>query len=227
VTARTRYAASRLKYNVVAQNIVAGVASETGFPARATSSSRRRPTQNHERIASPEPRQELQITAGLFGICPWRSRARGSWGCWGRTSPARPRPSTLMVGLTRCEQGEIYLDKPRHQPPGLATPCAAGTGYLPQEPSVFTAASRGGQHYGDPRDPDGGWTKGGRTARLKELLGELHIGHVRDSLGMSSVRGRAPPGGNRPGLGGGSQVHLAGRTVRRRRPPVRCRIFRE
>ena len=25
----------------------------------------------------------------------------------------------------------------------------------------------------------------GRSARLKELLGELHIGHVRDSLGMS------------------------------------------
>jgi lipopolysaccharide export system ATP-binding protein len=47
----------------------------------------------------------------------------------------------MIVGLTRCEQGEIYLDsrditrQPMHRRAQL------GLGYLPQEPSIFRRLS--------------------------------------------------------------------------------------
>ncbi len=90
----------------------------------------------------------------------------------------------MMVGLTRCERGEIFLDErditrlPMHRRAQL------GVGYLPQEPSVFRRLSVARNITAiletRPRlDADG------RSARLEELLGELHIEHVRDSLGLS------------------------------------------
>ncbi len=59
----------------------------------------------------------------------------------------------MIVGLTRCEHGEIYLDNrnigrlPMHRRAQL------GLGYLPQEPSVFRRLSVAEQHHGHPRDP--------------------------------------------------------------------------
>jgi len=90
----------------------------------------------------------------------------------------------MIVGLTGCEQGEIFLDNrdisrlPMHRRAQL------GLGYLPQEPSVFRRLSVA-DNIMAILETRSGLDDGSRTARLKEILGELHIGHVRDSLGMS------------------------------------------
>ncbi len=90
----------------------------------------------------------------------------------------------MIVGLTACTQGEIFLDDrdisrlPMHQRAKL------GVGYLPQEPSIFrklsvadniTAILETRPHQ------SAAW----RATRLTELLAELHIEHVQGSLGLS------------------------------------------
>jgi lipopolysaccharide export system ATP-binding protein len=90
----------------------------------------------------------------------------------------------MIVGLTRCEHGEIYLDNrdigrlPMHRRAQL------GVGYLPQEPSVFRRMSVASNIMAI-LETRPGLDEAKRNARLRELLDELHIGHVRDSLGMS------------------------------------------
>ena len=90
----------------------------------------------------------------------------------------------MIVGLIRCDSGRIVLngrDIPRlpvHRRAKL------GLGYLPQEASVFrkmTAANNIRAILETRRDLD----RAARQAQLNELLEDLHIGHVRDSLGLS------------------------------------------
>jgi lipopolysaccharide export system ATP-binding protein len=90
----------------------------------------------------------------------------------------------MIVGLTACEQGRIELDGrditrlPMHRRAQL------GLGYLPQEPSVFRKLSVSDNIMAiletRPQMDDAG-----RRARLEELIEELHVDHVRDSLGIS------------------------------------------
>jgi lipopolysaccharide export system ATP-binding protein len=90
----------------------------------------------------------------------------------------------MIVGLTRCEHGEIYLDNkdigrlPMHRRAQL------GLGYLPQEPSVFRRMSVS-NNIKAILETRAGLDEAQRNARLRELLEELHIGHVRDSMGLS------------------------------------------
>ena len=90
----------------------------------------------------------------------------------------------MIVGLTPCESGEIMLDGrdisrlPMHRRAQL------GLGYLPQEPSVFRKLSVEDNIMAilETRPK---LRSAAREDRLEELLEELHIGHVRESLGMS------------------------------------------
>ena len=90
----------------------------------------------------------------------------------------------MIVGLTRCEHGEIFLDNkdigrlPMHRRAQL------GLGYLPQEPSVFRRMSVS-NNIMSILETRPGLDEAKRRARLTELMDELHIGHVRESLGMS------------------------------------------
>ena len=90
----------------------------------------------------------------------------------------------MIVGLTRCEHGEIFLDDrdigrlPMHRRAQL------GLGYLPQEPSVFRRLSVSNNILAI-LETRPALSEEQRTARLDQLLGELHIEHVGDSLGMS------------------------------------------
>jgi lipopolysaccharide export system ATP-binding protein len=90
----------------------------------------------------------------------------------------------MVVGLTKCEHGEIFLDNrditrlPMHRRARL------GVGYLPQEPSIFRRLSVS-KNIMAILETRPGLDEADRNERLKELLAELHIGHVRDSLGMS------------------------------------------
>ncbi len=90
----------------------------------------------------------------------------------------------MIVGLVPCDRGSIVLDDrdltrlPMHQR------ARRGLGYLPQEASVFrklTVAQNIRAILQVRKDLD----RAGRDRVLEELLDELHIAHVRDSLGMS------------------------------------------
>ena len=90
----------------------------------------------------------------------------------------------MIVGLIPCDHGRILLDGqdvtalPMHQRARI------GLGYLPQEASIFRKltveenimAILENRH--DLENP-------GREEELEQLLDELHVGHVRNSLGMS------------------------------------------
>ncbi len=90
----------------------------------------------------------------------------------------------MIVGLTRLEHGEIYLDNrnigrlPMHRRAQL------GLGYLPQEPSVFRRLSVANNIMAI-LETRPGLDQAQRTARMNELLEEMHIEHVSDSLGLS------------------------------------------
>ena len=90
----------------------------------------------------------------------------------------------MLVGLVRCDSGQIFLDDqdvshlPIHQRAKL------GLGYLPQEASVFRKLSVADNIIGvlELRKE---LTEEQREQRLEQLLEELHIGHIRDSMGQS------------------------------------------
>ena len=90
----------------------------------------------------------------------------------------------MIVGLIRCDRGRISLNGrdvtrlPVHRRAQL------GLGYLPQEASVFRKLSVADNIRAileTRRDLD----RSAREGKLEELLEELHIGHVRDTMGAS------------------------------------------
>ena len=90
----------------------------------------------------------------------------------------------MIVGLLRCDRGNILLNGrditrlPVHRRAQL------GLGYLPQEASVFRKLSVA-DNIRAILETRSGLKRAARQAELEELLEELHIGHVRDSLGVS------------------------------------------
>jgi len=90
----------------------------------------------------------------------------------------------MIVGLIRCDRGRIELDGRdiTHLP--IHKRARLGLGYLPQEASVFRKLSVADNIRAilqTRRD----LARGDRQMLLDELLEELHISHVRDSLGIS------------------------------------------
>jgi lipopolysaccharide export system ATP-binding protein len=90
----------------------------------------------------------------------------------------------MIVGLVPCEGGRIHLDDrdltrlPMHRRARL------GLGYLPQEASVFrrlTVADNVTAILETRADLNAEQ----RAQRLEALLEELHVAHLRDSLGQS------------------------------------------
>ncbi len=90
----------------------------------------------------------------------------------------------MIVGLTRCDRGNIILNGrdvtrlPVHRRARL------GLGYLPQEASIFrklTVADNIRAILQTRTDLD----RADRQSMLEALLEELHVAHVRDSLGLS------------------------------------------
>lgn len=89
----------------------------------------------------------------------------------------------MIVGLVPCDRGRICLDdqdltrKPMHQRARL------GLGYLPQEPSVFRKLTVGQNILAVLETR--GLKRVERIERTDQLLHELHVGHLRDQLGLS------------------------------------------
>lgn len=90
----------------------------------------------------------------------------------------------MMVGLVPADKGEITLDNENITHLPMHSRAQRGLGYLPQEASVFRKLSVRNNILAiletrkDLSHPQ-------RLARADELMQELHITHIADSLGMS------------------------------------------
>ena len=90
----------------------------------------------------------------------------------------------MIVGLVSADAGSITLNDTDLTSLPMHKRARMGLGYLPQEASVFRRLSV--EHnimaiLETRQDLD----RAGRGAELERILGELHIGHVRKSLGMA------------------------------------------
>jgi lipopolysaccharide export system ATP-binding protein len=90
----------------------------------------------------------------------------------------------MIVGLISAESGKILLDgkdltaQPMHRRAKL------GLGYLPQEASIFRKLTVEQNILAILENRDD-LDRAGRERELENLLDELHVGHVRSSLGIS------------------------------------------
>ena len=90
----------------------------------------------------------------------------------------------MIVGLISADHGKILLDgkdltaQPMHRRAKL------GLGYLPQEASIFRKLTVE-QNILAILENRGDLDLAGREQELEDLLEELHVGHVRSSLGIS------------------------------------------
>ena len=90
----------------------------------------------------------------------------------------------MIVGLIAADRGRILLDGKDLTPLPMHRRAALGLGYLPQEASIFrklTVEQNVLAILENRADLD----RGGREQELDQLLDELHVGHVRGSLGIS------------------------------------------
>jgi lipopolysaccharide export system ATP-binding protein len=90
----------------------------------------------------------------------------------------------MIVGLVPADAGRVEIDAVDVTLMPMHARAQRGIGYLPQEASVFrklTVADNLRAILETRDDLD----RGGQEERLAELLEELRIGHVRDSLGLS------------------------------------------
>ena len=91
----------------------------------------------------------------------------------------------MIVGLVPCDEGRIWLDDREVTGLPMYRRARLGLGYLPQEASVFrklTLEDNIRAILEVREDLDDGVE---REAALESLLEELHIGHIRSSIGMS------------------------------------------
>ena len=90
----------------------------------------------------------------------------------------------MIVGLVPCDEGRIWLDDQELTHLPMYRRARLGVGYLPQEASVFRKLSVADnidailETRADLDDAE-------RRATLESLLEDLHIGHIRQSIGMS------------------------------------------
>lgn len=90
----------------------------------------------------------------------------------------------MIVGLIACERGRIFLDDEELTLLSMHRRAQLGLGYLPQEASVFRKLSVEDNILAI-LETRPGLNGAARSDRLEALLEELHIGHVRASLGIS------------------------------------------
>jgi len=90
----------------------------------------------------------------------------------------------MIVGLIRCDRGQIILNDTDITKLPVHSRARKGLGYLPQEASVFRKLSVA-DNIRAILQTRSDLDRGTRHTVLEELLEELHIGHVRDSLGLA------------------------------------------
>ncbi|WP_445115511.1 LPS export ABC transporter ATP-binding protein [Acinetobacter sp. WZC-1] len=90
----------------------------------------------------------------------------------------------MVVGLVRMDKGEIHLDELDISDLAMHERARKGIGYLPQEASIFRKLTIA-QNIMAILETRKDLNKQQRKQRLKELLEDFKISHIKDSLGMS------------------------------------------
>lgn len=90
----------------------------------------------------------------------------------------------MIVGLVPADSGRILLDGQDLTRLPVHARARLGLGYLPQEASVFRKLTVA-ENILAILETRAGLSRADRNTRLDELLEELHIAHLRDSLGLS------------------------------------------
>ncbi len=90
----------------------------------------------------------------------------------------------MIVGLIAADSGGILLDGKDLTALPMHTRARLGVGYLPQEASIFRKLSVE-QNILAILENRNDLKRAGREEELEKLLDELHVGHVRTSLGIS------------------------------------------
>jgi lipopolysaccharide export system ATP-binding protein len=91
----------------------------------------------------------------------------------------------MIVGLVPCDAGRIWLDERELTDLPMHRRARLGLGYLPQEASVFRKLTVEDNILAILETRDDLDEASERHAALESLLEELHIGHIRASVGMS------------------------------------------
>lgn len=90
----------------------------------------------------------------------------------------------MIVGLVPPDAGTVTLDDRDITHLAMHERAQNGIGYLPQEASVFRKLTVADNVMAILETRDN-LDENGRQERLEQILGELRIGHVRNSLGMA------------------------------------------
>jgi len=90
----------------------------------------------------------------------------------------------MIVGLVGSDKGRIVLDDQDMASYPMHVRARMGVGYLPQEASIFRKLTVA-QNILAILEVCDDLNRAQQLAQLDELLGELHITHLRDNLGMS------------------------------------------
>jgi lipopolysaccharide export system ATP-binding protein len=90
----------------------------------------------------------------------------------------------MIVGLITADKGRILLDGKDVTPMPMHRRASMGLGYLPQEASIFRKLTVEQNVLAILENRDD-LDRSGREEELELLLDELHVGHVRASLGIS------------------------------------------
>jgi lipopolysaccharide export system ATP-binding protein len=152
-------------------------------PAPAAPQPRRSPRAAHESAARRGARQKVSLAPGRQGPVAG-SRARRSRRLLGPNGAGKTTAFYMIVGLVPTDAGRIIIDDQDVSRLPVHRRARLGLGYLPQEPSVFRKLSvRDNIHAILETRPELDAQR--REAMLESLLDELHIGHIRDSLGQS------------------------------------------
>lgn len=89
----------------------------------------------------------------------------------------------MIVGLIKCDAGEIFLDEQNITKLPMHRRAQLGISYLPQDPSIFRKLSVEDNILAVLEAQR--FSRTMREERLEQLLSELHIGHIRNHLGLS------------------------------------------
>ena len=90
----------------------------------------------------------------------------------------------MIVGLVAADGGKIFLDGKDLTALPMHRRAKLGVGYLPQEASIFRKLTVEQNILAILENRDD-LDRAGREKELENLLDELHVGHVRTSLGIS------------------------------------------
>ena len=90
----------------------------------------------------------------------------------------------MMVGLIGCDQGQVAIDDQDITRLPMHARARLGVGYLPQEPSIFRKMSVL-DNVMAVMETHRGLSAAARRYNAEALLSELHVDHLRDSLGIS------------------------------------------